>query len=143
MNNTNKRILGIDYGNRRVGIAISDELQLTAQPHKLLIRENDENLISDIKEIIHSHNIEKIVIGLPVLLDGSHSSQTKKTRKFISRIRQSSDLPIEKWEERLSTIEAGKILTGTSINKKKENIDIISAQLILQSYLDKNRINSK
>lgn len=141
MNNTNKRILGIDYGNRRVGIAISDELQLTAQPHKLLIRENDENLISDIKEIIHSHNIEKIVIGLPVLLDGSHSSQTKKTRKFISRIRQSSDLPIEKWEERLSTIEAGKILTGTSINKKKENIDIISAQLILQSYLDKNRIN--
>ncbi len=125
MNNTNKRILGIDYGNRRVGIAISDELQLTAQPHKLLIRENDENLISDIKEIIHSHNIEKIVIGLPVLLDGSHSSQTKKTRKFISRIRQSSDLPIEKWEERLSTIEAGKILTGTSINKKKENIDII------------------
>jgi len=143
LNNTNKRILGIDYGNRRVGIAISDELQLTAQPHKLLIRENDENLISDIKEIIHSHNIEKIVIGLPVLLDGSHSSQTKKTRKFISRIRQSSDLPIEKWEERLSTIEAGKILTGTSINKKKENIDIISAQLILQSYLDKNRINSK
>ena len=141
MNNTNKRILGIDYGNRRVGIAISDELQLTAQPHKLLIRENDENLISDIKEIIHSHNIEKIVIGLPVLLDGSHSSQTKKTRKFISRIRQSSDLPIEKWEERFSTIEAGKILTGTSINKKKENIDIISAQLILQSYLDKNRIN--
>ena len=141
MNNTNKRILGIDYGNRRVGIAISDELQLTAQPHKLLIRENDENLISDIKEIIHSHNIEKIVIGLPVLLDGSHSSQTKKTRKFISRIRQSSDLPIEKWEERISTIEAGKILTGTSINKKKENIDIISAQLILQSYLDKNRIN--
>ena len=141
MNNTNKRILGIDYGNRRVGIAISDEIQLTAQPHKLLIRENDENLISDIKEIIHSHNIEKIVIGLPVLLDGSHSSQTKKTRKFISRIRQSSDLPIEKWEERLSTIEAGKILTGTSINKKKENIDIISAQLILQSYLDKNRIN--
>ena len=141
MNNKNKRILGIDYGNRRVGIAISDELQLTAQPHKLLIRENDENLISDIKEIIHSHNIEKIVIGLPVLLDGSHSSQTKKTRKFISRIRQSSDLPIEKWEERLSTIEAGKILTGTSINKKKENIDIISAQLILQSYLDKNRIN--
>jgi putative Holliday junction resolvase len=141
LNNTNKRILGIDYGNRRVGIAISDELQLTAQPHKLLIRENDENLISDIKEIIHSHNIEKIVIGLPVLLDGSHSSQTKKTRKFISRIRQSSDLPIEKWEERLSTIEAGKILTGTSINKKKENIDIISAQLILQSYLDKNRIN--
>ena len=141
MNNTNKRILGIDYGNRRVGIAISDELQLTAQPHKLLIRENDENLISDIKEIIHSHNIEKIVIGLPVLLDGSHSSQTKKTRKFISRIRQSSDLPIEKWEEWLSTIEAGKILTGTSINKKKENIDIISAQLILQSYLDKNRIN--
>ncbi|MFL2931395.1 MAG: Holliday junction resolvase RuvX [bacterium] len=141
MNNTNKRILGIDYGNRRVGVAISDELQLTAQPHKLLIRENDENLILDIKEIIHSHNIEKIVIGLPVLLDGSHSSQTKKTRKFISRIRQSSDLPIDKWEERLSTIEAGKILTGTSINKKKENIDIISAQLILQSYLDKNRIN--
>ena len=80
---------------------------------------------------------------MTVLLDGSHSSQTKKTRKFISRIRQSSDLPIEKWEERLSTIEAGKILTGTSINKKKENIDIISAQLILQSYLDKNRINSK
>ncbi len=139
MNNTNKRILGIDYGDRRVGVAISDELQFTAQPLKLLKRQNDNTLIAEIKDIIVAHNVEKIIIGLPISLDGTYSTQTKKTQKFISRIRKSSDLPIEKWEERLSTLEASKILTGVSKIKKKENIDIISAQLILQGYLDRNR----
>lgn len=139
MNNTNKRILGIDYGDKRVGVAISDELQFTAQPLKLLKRQNDYALITEIKDIIVVHNVGKIIIGLPVSLDGTYSSQTKKTQKFISRIRKSSDLPIEKWEERLSTLEASKILTGVSKIKKKETIDIISAQLILQGYLDRNR----
>ena len=139
MNNTNKRILGIDYGDKRVGVAISDELQFTAQPLKLLKRQNDYALITEIKDIIVVHNVGKIIIGLPVSLDGTYSSQTKKTQKFISRIRKSSDLPIEKWEERLSTLEASKILTGVSKIKKKKTIDIISAQLILQGYLDRNR----
>jgi len=137
----NNRVLGIDYGDRRVGVAISDELQLTAQPLTLINRQNDTDLISEIEKITVAHDVEKIIVGLPVSLDGTYSSQTKKTQKFISRMRKSSDLPIEKWEERLSTLEAGKILTGVSKNKKKESIDIISAQLILQGYLDKNRKN--
>ncbi len=134
-----KRILGIDYGNKRVGISISDELQLTAQPLTLLKRENDKDLITEIKKIISLYEIEKIVIGFPVLLDGTHSKQTKITKKFISLLRKSSDLPIEKWEERLSTIEAGKILSSASKNKRKQNIDIVSAQIILQGFLDKIR----
>ena len=132
-----KRILGIDYGNKRVGISISDELQLTAQPLTLLKRENDKDLITEIKKIISLYEIEKIVIGFPVLLDGTHSKQTKITKKFISLMRKSADLPIEKWEERLSTIEARKILSSASKNKRKENIDIVSAQIILQGFLDK------
>ena len=134
-----KRILGIDYGNKRVGISISDELQLTAQPLPLLKRENDKDLITEIKKIISLYEIEKIVIGFPVLLDGTHSKQTKITKKFISLMRKSADLPIEKWEERLSTIEARKILSSASKNKRKENIDIVSAQIILQGFLDKIR----
>ena len=134
-----KRILGIDYGNKRVGISISDELQLTAQPLTLLKRENDKDLITEIKKIISLYEIEKIVIGFPVLLDGTHSKQTKITKKFISLMRKSSELPIEKWEERLSTIEAGKILSSASKNKRKQNIDIVSAQIILQGFLDKIR----
>lgn len=134
-----KRILGIDYGNKRVGISISDELQLTAQPLTLLKRENDKDLITEIKKIISLYEIEKIVIGFPVLLDGTHSKQTKITKKFISLMRKSADLPIEKWEERLSTIEARKILSSASKNKRKENIDIVSAQIILQGFLDKIR----
>ena len=141
MTKKNNRVLGIDYGDRRVGVAISDELQLTAQPLTLINRQNDTDLISEIEKITVAHDVEKIIVGLPVSLDGTYSSQTKKTQKFISRMRKSSDLPIEKWEERLSTLEAGKILTGVSKNKKKESIDIISAQLILQGYLDKNRKN--
>ena len=141
MTKKNNRVLGIDYGDRRVGVAISDELQLTAQPLTLINRQNDTDLISEIEKITVEHDVEKIIVGLPVSLDGTYSSQTKKTQKFISRMRKSSDLPIEKWEERLSTLEAGKILTGVSKNKKKESIDIISAQLILQGYLDKNRKN--
>ena len=134
-----KRILGIDYGNKRVGISISDELQLTAQPLTLLNRENDKDLITEIKKIISLYEIEMIVIGFPVLLDGTHSKQTKITKKFISLMRKSSELPIEKWEERLSTIEAGKILSSASKNKRKQNIDIVSAQIILQGFLDKIR----
>ncbi len=134
-----KRILGIDYGNKRVGISISDELQLTAQPLTLLKRENDKDLITEIKKIISLYEIEMIVIGFPVLLDGTHSKQTKITKKFISLMRKSSELPIEKWEERLSTIEAGKILSSASKNKRKQNIDIVSAQIILQGFLDKIR----
>ena len=134
-----KRILGIDYGNKRVGISISDELQLTAQPLTLLKRENDKDLITEIKKIISLYEIEKIVIGFPVLLDGTHSKQTKITKKFISLMRKSADLPIEKWEERLSTIEARKILSSASKNKRKENIAIVSAQIILQGFLDKIR----
>ena len=81
MTNTNKRILGIDYGDKRVGIAISDELQFTAQPLKLLKRENDTSLIAEIENLTVIHNVGKIIIGLPVSLDGTYSSQTKKTQK--------------------------------------------------------------
>tara|TARA_A100001037_G_C15087099_1_gene607231 strand:+ start:1096 stop:1527 length:432 start_codon:yes stop_codon:yes gene_type:complete len=143
LDKTIKRILGIDYGSKRVGIAISDELQLTAQPLTLLKRLNDNDIISEIKKIMSLYNIEKIIVGFPVLLDGSHSKQTKTTKNFISRVRKSIDLPVKKWEERLSTIEAGKILSSVSKNKKKENIDIVSAQIILQSFLDKIRKNQK
>ena len=112
---------------------------MTAQPLTLLKRENDKDLITEIKKIISLYEIEMIVIGFPVLLDGTHSKQTKITKKFISLMRKSSELPIEKWEERLSTIEAGKILSSASKNKRKQNIDIVSAQIILQGFLDKIR----
>ena len=133
------RIMGIDYGQNRIGIAISDELQLFATPYQTLTNLNKEAIFTQLRQIIEKEQISKIVVGLPYFLDGTPSKQTERILKFIKEIQTCFSLPVETFDERYSSVEANKILIkkGISIRKSKEKIDQIAASIILQNYLNR------
>lgn len=132
------RIMGVDYGEKRVGLALSDPLGITAQPLKCIERENDAQVAGELERLIQTHGIERVVVGLPVNLSGKDSPQTKRARRFISRLRKNLGVKIEAWDERLSSAEAERALIDMDVrrSRRKERRDIVAAQLILQGYLD-------
>lgn len=130
--------MGVDYGEKRVGLALSDPLGITAQPLKCIERENDAQVAGELERLIQTHGIERVVVGLPVNLSGKDSPQTKRARRFISRLRKNLGVKIEAWDERLSSAEAERALIDMDVrrSRRKERRDIVAAQLILQGYLD-------
>ena len=130
--------MGVDYGGRRVGLALSDPLGITAQPLECIVRENDAQVAGELERLIQTHDIERVVVGLPVNLSGNDSPQTKRTRRFISRLRKNLGVKIETWDERLSSDEAERALIDMDVRRSRRNErrDIVAAQLILQGYLD-------
>ena len=135
-----KKILGIDYGERRIGIAISDSLKIIASPLLVLDRKKNYNYLDDIKNLIIEHDIGLIVVGLPLTLKGTISIQTEKTQDFIKELDVIVDVPIKTIDERLTSLEAEKILIqkGIKTGHNKSQIDQVSAIIILQEYLDTN-----
>lgn len=133
------RILGMDFGERRVGLAISDSLGLTSQPLGLIERRSDAQLVDEMAGVIRRHDVRLLVIGHPVGLSGRDTAMAKRTRRIVKFLRNNLDVSVKKWDERLSTTQAERILneTGTKPDKKKKKRDVISAQLILQAYLDR------
>jgi len=135
------RIMGLDYGSRTVGVAISDELLLTAQG-KEIIRRNEENklrrTLARIEELIQEYDVEKIVLGLPLNMDESVSERSKLCLEFKDKIERRCGIPVEMLDERLTTVEADEIMNEARIKgkKRKEYVDMIAAQIILQDYLD-------
>ncbi len=132
------RIMGLDYGEKRVGLALSDPLGITAQPLVYIERESDAQVASEIEGLVDAHEVERLIVGLPLSLSGNDSPQTKRIRRFISRLRKKLEVKVEAWDERLSTAEAERTLLEMDVrrNRRKERRDIIAAQLILQGYLD-------
>jgi putative Holliday junction resolvase len=132
------RILGLDVGSKRIGIAISDELGWTAQGMKTLHRSNGESDLGKIRDIAREYGVEKIVVGLPTNMNGSLGPQAKMALGFVQEVREILDLPIITWDERLSTAEATKMLIMANLSRKKRKgkVDMTAAILILQSYLD-------
>ena len=134
------RILGIDYGDARVGIAITDELNITVQGLETIQRNNsDKVVLKRLDEILEQYEIDTIVVGLPITLKGTKSERTLNTEKFIHKLKcKYNKLKIETMDERLTTIEAHKTMNLLGVNKhKKRNIvDTISAEYILESYLN-------
>ena len=134
------RILGIDYGDVRTGIAISDPLGYTAQGLESIKHGNNEKmLVNRIGEIIKEYAVELIVIGYPLNMNATKGPRAEKTEKFIEKLNKLYGVRIEKVDERLTTVSAHRTMTelGISKNKKKDIVDTISATYILQSYLDK------
>ena len=134
------RILGLDYGDARTGVAISDLLGITAQGLESIKHgDNQKLLISRLKEIITEYKPEKIVIGYPLNMNASKGPRAEKTDKFIRKLEQEFKIEIIKIDERLTTVASHRTMTtlGISKNKKKTIVDTISAQYILQMYLDK------
>jgi putative Holliday junction resolvase len=132
------RILGLDYGSKRIGVAVCDELGMTAQGLATIIRKNRQQTLEDIAGFISTYNVEKIVIGYPIKLDGTEGIQCEKIDKFASLLESTFSLPVIKWDETLSTKEAEEILIRANIARKKRRniVDKLAASLILQGYLD-------
>ena len=136
------RILGLDIGDVRIGIAISDELEITAQGLQTFKRKYLEKDIEGIKDIIESSEINTVIIGLPKMLDGTIGVQAQKVIDFTNILKSKINVPFIFWDERLTTSEVSKMLINANVrrSKRREVADILSAQLILQGYLDRKRI---
>ncbi len=132
------RILGLDYGEKRIGAAVCDELGMTAQGLPTLIRKAKKYDLEMLGQWIRNYAVEKIVIGYPLRLDGSEGIQCEKVNRFAALLNKSFSLPVVKWPETMSTKEAEEILISAGVRwqKRKEKVDRLAACLILQSYLD-------
>mgnify|MGYP000741186256 CR=1 FL=1 len=133
------RILGIDYGDVRVGLAISDELNITAQGlDTLVINNSTKKLINHIKNLIKEYGITTIVFGYPKNMNGTMSDKTKKVDEIISLLKGKVDIKIVKWDERLTTVSAYKTMRELNISQKKKNTyaDKLAATYILEGYLN-------
>jgi putative Holliday junction resolvase len=136
---TKDRILGLDYGEKRFGISISDSLGLTAQPHKLIENKGHDQVLIELDNIIKEYNISKIVCGIPFTMSGNKSETTKEILSFVKELKEFfPKIEVITWDERLTTTQAEKILIdgGVRRKKRKERIDSLAASIMLQSYLD-------
>lgn len=139
------RILGIDLGEKRIGISISDELGITAQGLPTINSANEIDNLNDIKKIIDKYEVEKIILGLPKNMNGSLGKQAKKAISFAEKLKKTFQLPVELEDERLTTNKAEKLLIedDRSRKKRKKVIDKMSAVIILQSFLDRRMTNKE
>ena len=137
------RVLGLDPGDRRIGIAVSDPLGWTAQPVAVIDRKSakgtGDRAFESIRDLVEEYEAEAVIVGLPVNMDGSHGPRVRVVEAFIRRLREFVSIPIHTIDERLSTVEAEEALLaqGLSRDKRKRRIDVVAAQLILQRYLDR------
>ncbi|MDD5435027.1 MAG: Holliday junction resolvase RuvX [Nitrospira sp.] len=135
------RILALDVGDRRIGVAISDELEIAA--HSLLtIDRQSKNYLEQIKEIIEEYTVEEIVIGMPVMMNGTIGIQAEKVTKFADDLTKEIDVPIKLFDERLSTKFIEKTLIDADMrrDKRKKVIDKLAAVIILQDYMSSRGI---
>ncbi|TYP50361.1 Holliday junction resolvase RuvX [Thermosediminibacter litoriperuensis] len=132
------RILGLDVGNKRIGVAVSDALGITAQGVGVIERGDVKRDIERISEIVRKFQVRKVVIGLPLNMNGTLGPQGQAVKDFGEKLRHSLNLDVQYWDERLSTAAAEKVLIDADMSRKKRKgvIDKLSAVVILQSFLD-------
>jgi len=135
------RTMGLDVGTHTIGIAISDELGLTAQGLKTLKRKSTQDDLREIVTIIDQFEINKIVVGLPKNMNGTLGKQAESVLRWTEVLKDKAQLPVVTWDERLSTVGASKVLLEADLSrrKRKKVIDKLAAVLILQGYLDQSR----
>lgn len=133
--------MGLDIGEKRIGVALSDPLGIIASALTVIERTTDSIAIKQIIELARRNEVERIVIGLPRSLDGSLGRQAQAVQAFIELLKSHTELPIITWDERLSTVAAEKTLleTGTKRDKRKRHRDAVAAAFILQGYLDSEK----
>ena len=135
------RILGLDFGSKTVGVAVSDPFGWTAQGIETINRKDENNLvytIERIKEIIREYSVDKIILGLPKNMNNTQGERVEKTLRFKARLENETGVLVETWDERLSTLGAKRSLLEADISRKKQKkvIDKMAAVFILQGYLD-------
>ena len=139
------RIMGLDFGSKTVGVAISDGLLLTAQGVEIIRRKDENKLrqtLARIEELIVEYEVEEIVLGLPKHMNGTEGVRVELTNEFKDKLERRTGLPVVMWDERLTTVAADKAMIEAGIRRehRKEYVDQIAATLILQGYLDRKRM---
>ncbi len=136
------RTLGLDVGDRRIGVAISDPDEILASPLATVIREDDQKAMEDIIQLVDQNDIKRIVVGLPYSLDGSVGLQANKVKDFVKKFSKATKAKIEFWDERLSTVAVERLLAeaGNKKASKKTGRDAAAAAFILQGYLDSLKV---
>jgi putative holliday junction resolvase len=131
------RILALDYGTKRIGVALSDELGWTAQPLETFERRTLDRDIAHIAALVGSHSVERVVLGLPLQLDGREGLAVQAMRVFVVRLEAGLSVPVVLWDERMTTKAAEDLLIAADVSRKKRKgvIDRIAAAILLQSYL--------
>lgn len=137
------RILGLDVGAKRIGIAISDPLGITAQGLPTLERRNRRYDFTKLREVVEEYKVREIVVGNPLRMNGEAGAQADKMRGFTVQLQQTFSIPVHLWDERLSTAEAHRLLDETDIRdaRRQAVIDKMAAVLILQTFLDARAAN--
>jgi len=132
------RTLALDYGDRRIGIALSDELGLTARPLMTLARTTWPADLERLRALIHDHDVRRIVVGMPLDMDGRRGGRARLTGTIIEKIRGATGLPVIEWDERLTTVQAERILVAGDVSRarRRQVIDQVAAVILLQAWLD-------
>lgn len=135
------KIMGVDYGDARTGVALSDIGLSLASPYEVIKEKNMPVLIDRLCNIVKSESVSKIVLGLPKNMDGSFGFRAEACSEFGKALAEKSGVPVEFEDERLTTVMAYDILSANNVygKKRREKVDAVSAVMILQSYLDKNK----
>lgn len=136
------RTMGLDVGTKTIGVAISDELGITGQSLKTLRRSSLRSDLAALRELIQEHAVSRIIVGLPLNMDGSEGPMAAGCREFGRALEAASDVPVEYWDERLSTVAAERVLLEGDVSRRRrrEVVDSVAAAIILQGWLDARSI---
>lgn len=137
------RVLALDAGEKRIGVAVSDPLGIIAQGVTVIVRKDPETDLNEIKKIVEEYKADSVVIGMPVNMDGTKGKSAEKTNEFVEVLKGRLSIPVHTYDERLSTKESEKFLISADVSRKKRKqvIDKMAAQLILESYLERLKHN--
>ena len=132
------RILALDHGTKRVGVAISDEMQMIASPLEFIPAEPFANFLVRLNEIIREKQVDQILVGMPRNMNGSYGPAAVKVQEFVAVLKETITMPIKLWDERLTSTQANRFLIEAEVrrDKRKEKVDKTAAAILLQSYLD-------
>lgn len=132
------RILALDHGSKRVGVAVSDELMMIAQPIEFIPAEPFPDLLARLKQLLREYEVELLLIGMPRNMDGSYGPAALKVQEFVAVLRTAVAIPIKTWDERLTSMQANRLLIEANVrrDKRKGKVDQTAAAILLQSYLD-------
>jgi putative Holliday junction resolvase len=136
-----RRVLGLDVGSKRIGIAVSDPLGITAQGLETLQRQNKRLDFEKLAKVAHQYEVGEVVVGFPLRMSGAEGVQAEKMQRFAEELRERLRLPVHLWDERLSSAEANRLLreTDMSILRRRQVVDQMAAVLILQSWMERQR----
>ena len=138
MSGATARVLALDLGGVRIGLALSDELGITAQPAGILEATGARADVEAIAKIVRERGVSRVVVGHPLLLSGQEGDQARKAREIADKLAASLDVPVELWDERLTTAQAERALVSDGVRRARRRavVDCLAAVLILQSWLD-------